>query len=283
MPELPEVETTVRDLKPQLLGRAITRAAVHWQRTIAHPDVRAFTQRLVGCTIRDITRRGKYLVFHLAAPTTQPLDHPTQYLLVHLRMTGGFRFHAPREKRDKHVHVALRLDDGRELRFSDPRKFGRMWLVDDPTAVTGKLGPEPLEMTKREFGERIRARKGRLKPLLLNQTFIAGVGNIYADEALWYARLHPLREVAALHATEISALYHALRRVLKKAIDAGGTSFDQYYRRINGQRGEFEENLRVVGRAGERCRRCGAPIVKTVVGQRGTYYCPKEQRSQVNR
>jgi formamidopyrimidine-DNA glycosylase len=295
MPELPEVETTVRDLRPHLIGRAITHASVHWDRTIAHPDTRAFIRDIAGYTIRDIGRRGKYLVFHLRKETavirrqmaesrtsdyltTQPPHQATKYLLVHLRMTGGFRFHAARESRDKHVHVVLRLDDGRELRFRDPRKFGRMWLVDNPEFVTGKLGPEPFEITKREFVERLRRRKGRLKPLLLNQAFLAGIGNIYADESLWYARLHPLRQVSTLSEAEVGALYSAIRRVLKKAIGAGGTSFDQNYRRINGMSGEFEEDLRVVGRTGEPCYRCRTPIVKTVVGQRGTYYCPNCQR-----
>jgi formamidopyrimidine-DNA glycosylase len=308
MPELPEVETTVRDLKPQLIGRAITRASVHWDRTIAHPDARAFTRAIVGHTVRDISRRGKFLVFQLEKneaqkrrvttkeerhtpqsrrrsaesradeyATGRTRDRAPKYLLVHLRMTGGFAFHQPRERRDKHVHVALRLDDGRELRFHDPRKFGRMWLVDDPGLVTGKLGPEPFDISKNEFAERIRQHRGRLKPLLLNQAFLAGIGNIYADESLWYARLHPLREVSALSNTEVGALYAAIRRVLKKAISAGGTSFDQNYRRIDGMIGEFEEDLRVVGRAGEPCYRCGTPIVKTVVGQRGTYYCPQCQ------
>ena len=309
MPELPEVETTVRDLKPQLIGHAITRASVHWDRTIAYPDSRAFLRDIVGHSVRDITRRGKFLVFHLEkqvpggrrrtadggkqtargrrqkaepgtheSPASRPRSDAPKYLLVHLRMTGGFAFHHPRERRNKHVHVILRLDDGRELRFHDPRKFGRMWLVDDPELVTGKLGPEPFGISKKAFVERIRLRKGRLKPLLLNQAFLAGIGNIYADESLWYARLHPLREVSKLSDGEVGALYGAIRRVLKKAIGAGGTSFDQNYRRINGMSGEFEEDLRVVGRADEPCYRCGTRIVKTVVGQRGTYYCPNCQK-----
>jgi formamidopyrimidine-DNA glycosylase len=309
MPELPEVETTVRDLKPHLIGRTITRAAVHWDRTIARPDARTFAREILGQTVRNITRRGKFLVFHLekrpagervrtrngrkpvalgrrrSAESRADLyatgpthDQAPKYLLVHLRMTGGFAFHEPRERRDKHVHVALRLDDGRELRFRDPRKFGRMWLVNDPELITGKLGPEPFEIGKKEFLERIREHRGRLKPLLLNQAFLAGIGNIYADESLWCARLHPLRDVSTLGDVEVGALYGAIRRVLKKAIGAGGTSFDQNYRRVDGMIGEFEEDLRVVGRAGEACYRCGTPIVKTVVGQRGTYHCPHCQK-----
>lgn len=281
MPELPEVETTVRDLRPHLIGRTITRARVHWPRTVAHPDKRAFTRDIVGHTITAITRRGKHLIFHLhPASKTNPARPMTKYLLVHLRMTGSFEFHSPRTPRSKHAHIVFSLDDGRELRFHDFRKFGRMWLVDDPELVVGKLGPEPLEMSKSEFIARLRERRGKLKPLLLNQTFIAGVGNIYADESLWYARLHPLHEAATLTEAQASALYHAIRRVFRKAINVGGTSFDANYRRINGASGEYQEKLRVVGRAGEKCFRDGGIIVKTVVGQRGTYYCPKCQKKR---
>lgn len=298
MPELPEVETTVRDLRPQLVGRTIRRATVTWERTVAYPAPKAFKKEIVGYTITAITRRGKYLVFALEwqlttddernlresnveyqanrpAPSS---DHPGKFLLVHLRMTGQFGFHEPRVKRDKHQHVHLELDDGRELRFHDFRKFGRWWLVDNPEHVVGKLGPEPLDMSKREFVKRLRARRGHIKPLLLNQTFVAGVGNIYADESLWYAKIHPLREAASLSDKEAGDLYNAIRRVFRKAIGVGGTSFDATYKRINGQSGEFQEDLRVVGRAGEPCYRCGTLIVKMVVGQRGTHYCPHCQQ-----
>lgn len=292
MPELPEVETTVRDLRPQLIGRTIRRAAVTWDRTVAHPAPGTFKKEIVGYTITAISRRGKYLVFELEKTTdderrtheasalyrANPIARPqTKFLLVHLRMTGQFGFHAAGVKRDKHQHVHLLLDDGRELRFHDFRKFGRWWLVDNPEHVVGKLGPEPLDMTKKEFLTRLKARRGHIKPLLLNQSFIAGVGNIYADESLWYARIHPLREASNLTDKEAGDLYNAIRRVLRKAIGVGGTSFDATYKRINGQSGEFQEDLRVVGRAGEPCYRCGAPIIKTVVGQRGTYYCPNCQ------
>lgn len=283
MPELPEVETTVRDLRPHLLGRTIVRARVTWERSIARPSVREFSRELRGWTITAITRRGKYLVFRLkeranANSRAHASPSDTRYMLVHLRMTGQFSLNAPRAKRTPHQHVHLLLDDGRELRFHDFRKFGRWWLVDNPEQVIGKLGPEPLDMSKKEFAARLRARRGHIKPLLLNQTFVAGVGNIYADESLWYARLHPLRDAASLSDGEVSALYQAIRRVLNKAIGGGGTSFDATYKRINGESGAHQEKLRVVGRAGEPCYRCGTPIIKTVVGQRGTYYCPNCQR-----
>lgn len=300
MPELPEVETTVRDLRPQLIGRTITRARVTWERMVAAPPAQQFTREIVGYKISSINRRGKYLVFELEATNderrmTNAKQHSARepsaeyqtnapnrkskiripkFLLVHLRMTGQFGFHPPRARRNKHQHVHLLLDDGRELRFHDFRKFGRWWLVDNPEHVVGKLGPEPLEMSKREFLKRLRARRGRLKSLLLDQTFVAGIGNIYADESLWYAKIHPLRDAISLSDKEASDLYNAIRRVFRKAIRVGGTSFDATYKRINGESGAFQEKLRVVGRAGEPCYRCGAPIVKTVVGQRGTHYCP---------
>ena len=303
MPELPEVETTVRDLRPHLVGRTITRARVTWDRMVETPNAKQFTREIVGNRIVAINRRGKYLVFELESAHEMPrrareknADYdantpnrkskiqnrksaPNQkFLIVHLRMTGQFGFHEPRVKRDKHQHVHLLLDDGRELRFHDFRKFGRWWLVDNPEHVVGKLGPEPLDMTKKEFLSRLRARRGHIKPLLLNQTFVAGVGNIYADESLWYAKIHPLRDATTLTDKEASDLYNAIRRVFRKAIGVGGTSFDATYKRINGASGEFQEDLRVVGRAGEPCYRCGTPIVKTVVGQRGTYLCPNCQR-----
>ena len=305
MPELPEVETTVRDLRPQLIGRTITRARVTWERMVETPSAKQFTREIVGYKIVNINRRGKYLVFGLepavkdnpragresaAEYQTNARNQkakikkqkseigPQKFLIVHLRMTGQFGFHAPRVKRDKHQHVHLLLDDGREMRFHDFRKFGRWWLVDNPEHVVGKLGPEPLDMTKKEFLLRLRARRGHIKPLLLNQTFVAGVGNIYADESLWYAKIHPLRDAVTITDKEASDLYNAIRRVFRKAIGVGGTSFDATYKRINGQSGEFQEDLRVVGRTGEPCYRCGTPIVKTVVGQRGTHYCPHCQR-----
>jgi formamidopyrimidine-DNA glycosylase len=272
MPELPEVETTVRDLKPQLVGHRIEHAAVNWRRSIAMPRALAFPEQIQGYTISDITRRGKFLRFVLRR------EDATKYLFVHLRMTGGFRIDPAETARDKHMHVVLRLDDGRELRFRDPRKFGRMWLVDDETPVIGKLGPEPLELSQKEFVALFDGRRGHLKPLLMNQTFLAGLGNIYVDESLWYARLHPLRPAESLTRGERARLYRAIRRVLQRAIAVGGTSIDVMYKRVNGASGGFQDSLRAFDRAKRPCRRCGTPIVKTVVGQRGTHYCPNCQR-----
>ncbi len=272
MPELPEVETTVRDLKPQLAGHKIVGAIVRWRRTIAAPRAQQFREQIQGYTITNVTRRGKFLRFHLQR------GHARKFLFVHLRMTGGFRIDLPGIKRDKHMHVVLCLDDGREVRFRDPRKFGRMWLVEDETPVVGKLGPEPLELSGKEFVSLFDGRRGYLKPLLMNQTFLAGLGNIYVDESLWYARLHPLRKAESLSRAERMRLYHAIQHVLQRAIVVGGTSIDVMYQRVNGASGGFQDSLRAFDRAQRPCRRCGTPIVKTVVGQRGTHFCPTCQR-----
>lgn len=272
MPELPEVETTVRDLRPRLVGRTIKQAHVEWERSIATPSAREFARQIKDYRVTDITRRGKYLRFHL--------NHSgvVRYLFVHLRMTGGFRIDPRSVPRDKHMHVVLCLDNGTELRFRDPRKFGRMWLVEEEAPVVGKLGPEPLELTQREFVHLFEGRRGRLKPLLLDQTFVAGLGNIYVDESLWYARLHPLRRVESLTAGERARLFRAIQKVLRRAIAVGGTSIDVMYKRVNGASGGFQDSLRAFDRARRPCRRCGTPIVKTVVGQRGTHFCPTCQK-----
>ncbi len=272
MPELPEVETTVRDLKPQLVGHTIVDAIVRWRRTIAAPRAAQFREQIRDCTITDVTRRGKFLRFHLKR------GHTGKFLFVHLRMTGGFRIEPSEAKRDKYMHVVLCLEDGRELRFRDPRKFGRMWLVEDETPVVGKLGPEPLVLNGKEFVALFDGHRGYLKPLLMNQSFLAGLGNIYADESLWYARLHPLRKAESLSRAERMRLYRAIQRVLRRAIAVGGTSIDVMYKRVNGASGGFQDSLRAFDRAKRPCRRCGTLIVKTVVGQRGTHYCPNCQR-----
>ncbi len=278
MPELPEVETVVRDLRPHLVGRKIVGAQVRWKKTIATPSAREFERAIRGCKITAITRRAKYLIFHLGRGVQSKV--PTKkYLLVHLRMTGGFHLDSPKTPHDKHMHVILQLDNQDELRFRDTRKFGRMWLIDDPEQVVGRLGPEPLEISVRAFHALFEKRRGNLKPLLLDQTFLAGIGNIYADEALWYARLHPLRRAESLTREERARLFRSIRHVLTRAIAVGGTSIDVMYKRVNGMSGGFQDSLRAFDREERPCRRCGTPIVKTVVGQRGTHFCPTCQKS----
>jgi formamidopyrimidine-DNA glycosylase len=272
MPELPEVETAVRDLSHYLRGSTIESASVRWERTIAQPSQREFASRIRHHKITDVTRRGKLLVFHLARGKSK------KFLLVHFRMTGGFSIDSPKTPSGPYTRVIFRLNRRRELRFRDPRKFGKMWLVDDPAAVTGKLGPEPLEISVKAFSRLFDKRRGKLKPLLLKQEFLAGIGNIYADESLWYARLHPKRAVETLSVEERTRLHRAIRLVLNRAIKLGGTSIDVMYKRVNGASGGFQDSLRAFDRATRPCRRCGTVIVKTIVGQRGTHFCPGCQK-----
>ena len=265
MPELPEVETVARGLRELLIGRTITDVHVYWKRTVARPSVAVFKQRLPGLRIRAVNRRAKYLVFELSRRASR---QASDYLLIHLKMTGQLDVTSRQRSIDKHDRVIFDLSGGRQLRFNDTRKFGRMYLVSDPESVTGRLGPEPLDesFTSEVFTRRLAGRKGRLKPLLLDQTFIAGLGNIYADEALWRARLHPLRRADTLTDAETGALYRSIRAALRDGIQQNGASFDWVY-----QSGEYD--FRVYDREGKPCRRCKRPIHKIVVAQRGTHFC----------
>ena len=267
MPELPEVETVVRGLRKPLLGRTITGVHIYWRRTIARPSIAGFKRRLPGLRIRAIDRRGKYLVFELGRSSS---GQPTAYLLIHLKMSGRLDIASRKRSLDKHDRVILDLSGGRQLRFNDTRKFGRMYLVDGVELVTGHLGPEPLSeaFTPALLKQRLARRAGRLKPLLLDQTFIAGIGNIYADEALWLARLHPLRRADSLSDAEVRALHRALRAALRDGLSHSGASFDRVY-----PSGEYQNHFRVYHRVGKPCRRCKRPIHRIVVGQRGTHFC----------
>ncbi len=267
MPELPEVESYRRDLSQMLVGRQITSVHVDWPNQVSTPSVEELTRRLSGQTVMSVDRRGKYLLFGLSGGDT---------LLIHLKMSGRLHIEPVTAPSDSHVHIVFRLDDGNELRFHDPRKFGRVYLVDDPVEVVGKLGPEPLDedFTIERFAEMLSHRRGRIKPLLLNQTFLAGLGNIYTDEALHMAGLHPLRTANTLEPNEIRKLHAAIRSTLQQAIEHRGTSFDAFYLDTRGERGMYQGQLQVYGRAGRPCYRCGTPIQRTVVAQRGTYFCP---------
>lgn len=268
MPELPEVETIVRSLRPELAGRTILAAAVDWPRTVAASTVEAFQQRVAGQRVEAVGRRGKYIVLQLSG---------SDRLLIHLKMTGHLQVMPADAPPGKHVRAVFYLDDGRQLWFHDPRKFGRLHLTDAPDAVVGDLGPEPLadDFTLAAFTERLRRRHGRLKPLLLNQQFLAGLGNIYADEALFAARLHPERRADALSDDEIAALYHAVRRVLRQGIENQGTTLDDGgYRDARGEAGRNQEHLYVYGRTGQPCDECGAAIQRVVLNSRSAHFCP---------
>jgi formamidopyrimidine-DNA glycosylase len=271
MPELPEVETIARRLRsgcggePALTGRTILSVEVRHPAPIAVPGPKAFRERMRGMVFGGISRRGKFLRFRLSG----------MYLLIHLRMSGDLQLFPSGEGMRKHDHIIWHLQGGWDLRFHDPRRFGRIWLVDSPEEILGALGPEPLdpEFTAPKLADMLRARRRLLKPLLLDQTFLAGIGNISADESLYRARLHPLRRSDTLRRGEAARLWRGIRAALRKGIASNGASIDGAYRG-----GEFQHQVRAYGREGEPCRTCGTKIRRIVVGQRSTYFCPRCQR-----
>jgi len=271
MPELPEVETIVNGLRGPLIGRTFTGVRVGWENIVARPAVPEFQRRIRGQQILSIRRRGKYLIADLSGGDS---------LIIHLKMTGQLTVRPGDAPADKYGHIVFDLDNGRQLRFLDTRKFGRVYLVADEKEVVGSLGPEPLadDFTLSAFSALVRKRKGTLKPLLLNQQFIAGIGNIYADEALFVAGLHPQRKADTLTEEEIERLYQAIRQVLRQALADQGTTFDRAYRKVDGEEGEHQENLRVFRRKGQPCPRCGSTIERILVGGRGTHFCPRCQK-----
>ena len=275
MPELPEVETVRRTLlEGGLAGRTIRGVQVLHPDAVRHPDQGAFVRELVGQEITDVARRGKYLLIGVARG---------RVLVAHLRMTGRLWL-GPREAPAlSHTHVAFDLDDGRQLRFRDVRRFGGFHLLqgpDDPAAPAGlrALGPEPWDLTARAFAAAcVRHRELAVKGLLLDQQVIAGLGNIYADEALHRARVHPRRACGSLTPKERLRIVRAVRQVLDDALANRGTTFLDF-RDGTGEPGAFQEFLRVYRREGLPCRSCGAPIAKTRVAGRGTHYCPQCQK-----
>jgi formamidopyrimidine-DNA glycosylase len=270
MPELPEVEYIARQLRGELIGQRITGVEVMWSPVIGEMDPAEFAARLVGRAITGIDRRAKYLLIAL---------DDEQVLAVHRRMSGNLIFTKP-DERDPYARVALTLDDGRRLVFSDPRKFGRLTLMTREAlpGLFAALGPEPLEaeFTPEALARRLAGRDRALKALLLDQSVIAGLGNIYADEALFRARLHPLRRASSLDAREIAALHAAIQETLQLGIEHGGTTIGRH-RDVFNEAGRNVEYLNVYRRTGKPCPRCGTPIERIVVAQRGTHYCPQCQ------
>jgi formamidopyrimidine-DNA glycosylase len=271
MPELPEVETIVRDLRRHgVPGCAIVRVDVFCPRVVTGLSATAFSRGLVGRRIAAIDRRAKYLVFKLSGPLS---------LLVHLRMTGRFQLAEAPGIPAPGGRLELELDDGRVLQFLDSRKFGRWWLTPDPGLILNRLGPEPLEkgFSGSVFAARLKRHRRQLKPLLLDQTFLAGVGNIYADESLWEAGLNPQRLAHTLTGREALLLHRAVRLVLRKGIRNSGTSLGKgrpNFISVLGQAGRNQDTLQVFRRTGCPCPRCGTPIRRLVVAQRGTHICP---------
>jgi formamidopyrimidine-DNA glycosylase len=281
MPELPEVETVARDLRPRIVGATIVGARCTWARTLRTHSPEAFAEAVAGRRVEAVGRRAKQVLIELSGDAA---------LTVHLKMTGQLFVVPADAPEDPYIRLVLELEDGRELRFRDIRKFGRIGLYGrDPVsgeltvevggaAVFAAIGPEPLDpaFTVRDFRRLLRRRKGRLKPLLLDQSFLAGVGNIYADEALWTARLHPLRTAGTLHPPDERRLYEAVRTILSEAIDRRGSSIDDYTA-PDGD-GSMQERLQVYQRTGEPCPRCGRAVKRVVIGARSTHFCSWCQR-----
>jgi formamidopyrimidine-DNA glycosylase len=274
MPELPEVETVARDLRRHLLpdggpGPEIVAARVSWPRTVRDGDVEGFVAAVPGRRIEAVGRRGKQLVVDLSGGA---------FLTIHLKMTGQLFVVPSGAPVDPYVRLLLALDDGRDIRFRDIRKFGRVGLYVADQDPFGDVGPEPLDpaFTLRAFRARLRGRRGRLKPLLVDQAFVAGVGNIYADEALWRARLHPLRSADSISTADQRHLYRHLLQILAEAVERRGSSIDDYTA-PDGD-GEMQERLDVYQRTGQPCRRCARPIRRIVLGIRATHFCSWCQR-----
>jgi formamidopyrimidine-DNA glycosylase len=270
MPELPEVETTVNELKPMVLRKRITGVEVLKSSSIGGPSAEEFQKRLPGSGIIDLKRRGKHIVFSL--------DNG-RFLIVHLRMTGALLVKPESEEPDKFVRVILHLNDKTAIHFRDVRRFGRMWLVEDVDTIVGKLGIEPLEVgfTSEALGRITKERKTPIKSLLLDQTLIAGIGNMYADEALFQAKIHPLRPADSLKLSEIKNLKSAIQNVLQKGIRNKGASTATFIR-PEGTRGAAQLEFQVAHRKDEQCPVCGGPINRILVGQRSTFFCPKCQK-----
>ena len=272
MPELPEVETVVRELRVPLPGRTVARAI------LTAPDLyrrgSADISLLAGARIDAVDRRGKAIVVSLHPHRGRP-----NRLVVHLGMTGRLEWNDTRAKRAKprHLHARILFTDGSELRYVDPRRFGYIF-VGTPASVEESLrmGPDPFEIDSKMLAAQLSKRSASIKSLLLNQHIVSGLGNIYVDEALYRVRIHPLTPGMRV-SVRAAEILEAARAVLRRAIDARGTTLRDY-RRTDGTTGEFQVKLLVYGRDGGRCGRCGAEIRKMVVAQRGTHYCPRCQK-----
>ncbi len=271
MPELPEVETIARFLREggrghaPIVGARVRAVAVFWPRTIAAPAPEAFRSRLQGAVLRTVGRRGKFLWMDWGS---------AGFLVAHLRMSGDLVVTPAGEALPRHTRWALHFDDGRALAFDNPRKFGRTWLVSRLEDVTGHLGPEPLDeaLTAAAFFARLQRHRRQIKPLLMTQTFLAGLGNIYTDEALHRAGVHPQTRSHCLSQAEAARLLASIRTVLREGLAMNGASIDWMYRG-----GGFQHAFRVYHRQGAPCHVCGTPIARIVVGQRSTHFCPRCQ------
>ena len=309
MPELPEVEYTARQLREAIIGATINEILVFWERTIGHPDLADFQAEVADREILDVRRRGKYLILDLSGEliitihrrmtgnlllvspdweidtslkTSDPFNWNIKGPFIHRRSTDDADITSDETTSDLlYCRVCFNLADGRRLLFTDPRKFGRieLWPREREQEALKSLGTEPLseDFTPEILAQSLAGRKSPIKQVLLNQEVIAGLGNIYADEALYYAFIHPLRRADSLTPTEVQLLHEGIVAVLKLGIEHGGTSFSEY-RDLWGEAGENYNHVRVYHQQGKPCKRCGTPIERIIVAQRSTHFCPKCQK-----
>lgn len=274
MPELPEVESVVQGLNQMILGEKIKKVEVRWPRIIESPAVPEFKDRLEGQIFEEVKRRGKFILFYLT----------TDVLISHLRMEGKYQLAHPQTEIEdpfdtKHTHVVFHLESGDELRYLDVRKFGRMSLVEKGLEFKhkslAKLGPEPVaeEFKLKDMQEFLTRRTKAIKGVLLDQQVVVGIGNIYADEILFKAKIHPIRPANSLTATEETSLHEAIISILAEAVQKGGTTIRSYENAF-GEIGNYQKQLKVYGKTGEPCVRCGTKIEKIKVAGRGTHFCP---------
>lgn len=294
MPELPEVETIVSDLNKEILGRKIQEVWTDFPKMIKSPkNFEQFKKEIIGKKVKKIWRRGKNIIFELEGVEPRSVC----YLLIHQKLTGHLllgkwkriknqwqsEIKGPLEDdpMNQFLHLIFWLDDDRQLALSDLRKFAKIELLDQQTLERelNSLGPEPLEknFTFDRFKEILAKKKGKIKQVLMDQTVIAGIGNIYSDEILWQAKIHPLREVAKLKEEELKKIYQATREILPKAIKLGGESISDF-RRISGERGYFDKERKVYRREGEKCSDCGTIIRRIKLAGRSAHFCPKCQK-----
>jgi len=267
MPELPEVETIKNELEPRVVGRVINGVTLFWGGIVRQPTANEFLSRIRGRRILGLARRGKYLIFNLDGD---------EALIVHLKMTGSLLLKPDSSEAGKFTRAIIHLGGGTELYFRDPRKFGVMWLTEDVSSVVNELGPEPLvaDFTPEVLAQRLKNRSAPIKALLCDQSVIAGIGNMYADEALFTAKIHPLRSGKSLSCDEVERLHSAIQKVLWAAIGNKGASVDSYIR-PGGELGTAHYEFQVAHRlGGELCPLCGSPIERIPVRNRGTYFCP---------
>lgn len=270
MPELPEVETVVRLLKKLVVGETINGLEIHWNNIIAHPEISEFRAKIIGQEILDVERRGKYIIFKLSDGN----------LVSHLRMEGKYYVYDQAVDKDKHSHVIITFASGKEMHYNDTRKFGKMYLYekDEDLAILSKIGYEPWDpkLTADALMEQAARRSISIKAFLLDQAVIAGIGNIYVNEILFEAELHPEQPVNTIGKAKYAEIIKYTQAILEAAIEAGGTTIRSYTSSL-GVTGLFQQSLHVHNRENETCATCGSIIEKIRVAQRGTYLCPKCQ------